>query len=173
MPSAQNVELIASRILIVRGQRAMLDADLAELYAVPTKVLNQAVKRNRARFPDDFMFQLTAPEKQEVVTKCDHLPDIIKRRLKFSKTLPYAFTEHGAIQAANVLSSLQAIALGTAPAFPAFPPSMAVKWVFMWCVPLSACGNWSRPTSRCHSVWMNWSGASITSWRRMMKPLAN
>jgi hypothetical protein len=163
MPNAQNVELITSRILIVRGQRVMLDADLAELYAVSTKVLNQAVKRNRARFPDDFMFQLTFDEKQEVVTKCDHLPDIIKRRLKFSKTLPYAFTEHGAIQAANVLSTAQAIALGTAPAFPAFPPSMAVKWVFMWYVLLSACVNWSRPTSSCHSAWTNWSGASITS----------
>jgi hypothetical protein len=56
MPNAQNIELIASRSLIIRGLRVMLDADLAELYAVPTKVLNQAVKRNRARFPDDFMF---------------------------------------------------------------------------------------------------------------------
>jgi predicted amino acid-binding ACT domain protein len=107
MPNAQNIELIASRSLIIRGLRVMLDADLAELYAVPTKVLNQAVKRNRARLPDDFMFQLTFEEKQEVVTNCDHL-----NRLKFSKKLPYAFTEHGAIQAANVLNSSQAIAVG-------------------------------------------------------------
>jgi hypothetical protein len=67
MPNSQQVELIASRILIIRGQRVMLDADLAELYAVSTKVLNQAVKRNKNRFLDDFMFQLTLDEKQEVV----------------------------------------------------------------------------------------------------------
>ena len=85
----------------------MIDADLAELYGVPTKALNQAIKRNAERFPNDFMFQLTTDEKQEVVTNCDHL-----RNLKFSRTLPYAFTEHGAIQAANVLSSAQAIKVG-------------------------------------------------------------
>ena len=59
---------------------------------------NQAIKRNMDRFPPDFLFQLTASEKSEVVTNCDHL-----QKLKFSKTLPYAFTEHGAIQAANVV----------------------------------------------------------------------
>ncbi len=74
--------------------------DLAEIYGVPTKALNQAVKRNIDRFPDDFMFQLTKHEKEEVVTNCDHL-----KRLKFSPTLPYAFTEHGAIMLATVLSS--------------------------------------------------------------------
>jgi hypothetical protein len=81
----------------------MLDADLAELYGVATKVLNQAVKRNAERFPEDFVFQLSLDEKAEVVTICDHLP-----RLKFSPTLPYAFTEHGAIMAANVLNSRRA-----------------------------------------------------------------
>jgi len=91
---------IASRILVIRGRKVMLDADLAVLYGVPTKVLNQAVKRNRRRFPEDFMFRLTAIEKQEVVTNCDHLA-----RLKFSPTLPYAFTEHGAVMLATVLNS--------------------------------------------------------------------
>jgi hypothetical protein len=81
-----------------------LGADLAGLYGVDTKVLNQAVKRNKDRFPFDFMFQLTADEKAEVVTNCDHLA-----KLKFSKSLPFAFTEHGAIQAANVLSSPEAV----------------------------------------------------------------
>ncbi len=66
-------ESIASRILLLRGQRVMLDADLAELYGVPTKALNQAVRRNSRRFPSDFMFQLSLAEKQEVVTSCDHL----------------------------------------------------------------------------------------------------
>lgn len=107
MSRLQSVELITSRILNVHGQRVMLDADLAELYGVPTKALNQAVKRNPARFPDDFMFQLSPTEKQEVVTNCDHL-----NKLKFSRSLPFAFTEHGAIQAANVLNSPQAVEMG-------------------------------------------------------------
>jgi hypothetical protein len=98
---------IESRILVVREQKVIIDTDLAELYGVPTKALNQAVKRNAERFPMDFMFQLSAPEKTEVVTNCDHL-----QKLKFSKALPYAFTEHGAIQAANVLASAQAVEMG-------------------------------------------------------------
>ena len=67
------IETVAYRILLIRGEKVMLDADLAELYGVPTKVLNQAVKRNIERFPVDFMFQLSKPEKNEVVTNCDHL----------------------------------------------------------------------------------------------------
>ena len=85
----------------------MLDADLAELYGVTTKRLNEQVKRNANRFPTDFMFQLTATEKAEVVANCDHL-----QRLKFSRSPPCAFTEHGAIQAANVLASAQAVEMG-------------------------------------------------------------
>lgn len=97
---------IASLILMLRGQRVMIDHDLARLYQVPTKVLNQAVKRNQERFPPDFMFRLTPHEKREVVTVCDHL-----RSLKFSPVLPYAFTEHGALMLANVLSSTRAVAM--------------------------------------------------------------
>lgn len=100
-------ESIASRILLLRGQRMMLDADLADLYGVPTKALNQAVRRNSRRFPPDFMFQLTELEKQEVVTNCDHLA-----RLKFTRSLPFAFTEHGAIQVSNLLNTVQAIEMG-------------------------------------------------------------
>jgi len=81
----------------------MLDADLADLYGVPTKVLNQAVRRNIERFPADFMFQLNKTEKLEVVTNCDHLA-----KLKFSSTMPYAFTEHGALMLGNVLKSERA-----------------------------------------------------------------
>ena len=87
-------------ILSIRGQRVMLDADLAVLYGVSTRVLNQAVKRNRERFPEDFMFRLTVAEKAEVITNCDHL-----RPLRFSPALPYAFTEHGAIMLASVLNT--------------------------------------------------------------------
>lgn len=101
------IERIAQSILVIRGQKVIIDADLAALYGVPTKALNQAVKRNPARFPEDFMFRLSAAEKTEVVTNCDHLA-----KLKFAKTLPYAFTEHGAIQAANVLNSPRAAEVG-------------------------------------------------------------
>jgi hypothetical protein len=74
--------------------------DLAELYEVPTKALNQAVKRNLARFPKYFMFQLTEKEKNELVTICDHL-----KKLKFSYQLPYAFTEQGVAMLSGVLRS--------------------------------------------------------------------
>jgi len=86
------IERIERTILLIRKQKVMLDADLADLYGVSTKVLNQAVKRNKERFPDEFMFQLTKQEKEEVVTNCDHL-----KKLRFSYALPFAFTEHGAV----------------------------------------------------------------------------
>ena len=95
---------IGQRILLIRGVKVIVDADLAEFYGVPTKRLNEQVKRNKDRFPDDFMFQLSAEEKSEVVANCDHLS-----RLKYSTALPYAFTEHGAIMAASVLNSQKAI----------------------------------------------------------------
>jgi len=104
MTKLQPIEVIASKILLIRDQRVMIDTDLAKLYGVSTKALNQAVKRNAARFPEDFMFRLSSEEKLEVVTNCDHL-----KKLKYSRTLPFAFTEHGAIQAANVLNSTQAV----------------------------------------------------------------
>jgi uncharacterized protein YciW len=98
---------IEHQILVIRGQKVIVDSDLAALYGVPTKRLNEQVKRNKERFPQDFMFQLDDAEKAEVVAKCDHLTN-----LKFSKSLPYAFSEHGAIQAANVLASSQAVEMG-------------------------------------------------------------
>jgi len=82
----------------------ILDADLAAIYGVSTKRLNEQVRRNVERFPADFAFQLTPLEKAEVVANCDHL-----RKLKFSPVLPRAFTEHGAIMAANVLNSRRAV----------------------------------------------------------------
>jgi hypothetical protein len=93
-------------ILAIRGERVILDADLDRLYGVTTKALNQAVRRNVARFPDDFTFLLTPQEKTEVVTNCDHL-----RSLKFSPVSPRAFTEHGALMAANILNSPRAVAM--------------------------------------------------------------
>jgi len=95
---------IQDSILTIRGQKVMLDRDLAELYGVETKRLNQQVRRNSRRFPTDFMFQLTSEEKTEVVANCNHL-----EMLKFSKTNPYAFTEHGAVMLASVLNTEQAV----------------------------------------------------------------
>ena len=95
---------IEQRTLLIRGQRVMLDADLAMLYGVPTRVLNQAVRRNLKRFPQDFMFKLTQPEKDQVITICDHL-----KNLKYAKALPNAFTEHGAIMVASVLNTERAV----------------------------------------------------------------
>ncbi len=91
-------------ILLIRGEKVILDADLAGAYGVTTKALNQAIRRNEARFPSDFMFRLTRKEKQEVVTICDHL-----EKLKFSPVNPRAFTGHGAIMAASVLNAPKAI----------------------------------------------------------------
>ena len=92
---------IEQTILVVRGHRVMLDTDLADLYGVTTKRLNEQVKRNRNRFPADFMFQLTSQEKAEVVAHCDHL-----KKIKFSPVRPSAFTEHGAVGEAMMAAGL-------------------------------------------------------------------
>lgn len=97
-------ELIASRILLIRDQKVMIDSDIAELYGVTTKRLNEQVKRNISRFPSNFMFELTKEEKAQVVANCDHL-----EKLKFSPVLPKVFTEHGIMMVANVLTSERAI----------------------------------------------------------------
>jgi hypothetical protein len=95
---------VEGRILTFRGQRVILDADLAALYGATTSRLNEQVRRNRDRFPADFVLRLTAREKSEVIAICDHL-----RNLRFSKGLPLAFTEHGAIMAAGVLNTPRAV----------------------------------------------------------------
>ncbi len=93
--------VIQKKIHEVRGQKVMLDFDLAELYEVENRALKQAVKRNMDRFPDDFMFQLTQTEWQEVITKCDKLAEGVK----FSPATPYAFTEQGVAMLSGVLKS--------------------------------------------------------------------
>lgn len=92
--------------MTIRGSKVLIDADLAAIYGVDTRALNQAVKRNSERFPKDFIFQLNAGEKLKVITNCDHLA-----RLKFAKSLPFAFTEHGALMASTVLNSPEAVAM--------------------------------------------------------------
>lgn len=95
---------ITNIIFFLRGYRVILDSDLAEIYGVTTKRLNEAVKRNAARFPADFMFQISASEYSAL--------SLQQTRHGGRRKLPWAFTEHGAIQAANVLTSERAIMMG-------------------------------------------------------------
>jgi len=97
-------EIIINKIILMRNKKVMLDKDLAELYGVSTKRLNEQVKRNEKRFPPDFMFRITNREKEQIILKFSHLAG-----LKFSTTLPYVFTEHGAVMLASVLNSDKAI----------------------------------------------------------------
>ena len=103
--NALGVPRIDARIHLIRGERVMLDADLSELYGVATKRLNEQVKRNAARFPEDFMFRLT-PAEVEVLNRSQIATGSQKHR--DPRHPPYAFTEHGAIQAANILNSPRA-----------------------------------------------------------------
>ena len=122
-------ERIQTRILVLRGWRVILDADLASLYGVPTKRLNEQIKRNSRRFPEDFMFQLTREElatlrsqfatsnapagwMQERGASRARAAAVLPAGRGGRRWLPYAFTEHGAVQAANVLNSETAIEMG-------------------------------------------------------------
>jgi ORF6N domain len=98
-------------IRTIRGVRVMLDRDLAKIYGVPTKALNQAVKRNRQRFPEDFMFQLTQQEAKALQASRSQF--VTLKRGQNIKYLPYAFTEYGALMAANILNSTRAVQMNT------------------------------------------------------------
>ncbi len=106
---ALSPEHISCEILVVRGHRVLLDAQLAALYGVTTKRFNEQVKRNTERFPDDFMFRLTSSE-VEALNRSQFATGSQKHR--DPRFPPFAFTEHGAIQAANVLNSPKAIEMG-------------------------------------------------------------
>jgi hypothetical protein len=97
---------IETSILTIRGQKVILDTDLAELYGVAAKVLNQAAKRNEKRFPEDFRFQLTSQESTAVLRSRSQIVTASRRNIRHR---PWAFTEHGALQAANVLRSERAV----------------------------------------------------------------
>jgi len=119
------LETVASRILLVRGHKVLLDADLGHIYGVTTKALNQAVKRNVDRFPEDFAFQLSASEvaylRSQIATSNAQLSDSNKDSANWSQIVtssqrhrnprvqPWVFTEHGELMAANVLRSKQAV----------------------------------------------------------------
>ncbi|MGY3052393.1 hypothetical protein ACVWYG_000583 [Pedobacter sp. UYEF25] len=104
------LQTLKSKIHEVRGLKLMLDFDLAELYETETRALKQAVNRNIDRFPDDFMFQLSKQEWQELITNCDNLPETAK----FSPSRPYAFTEQGVAMLSSVLKSKKAIEVNIA-----------------------------------------------------------
>jgi hypothetical protein len=99
------VENITSVIRTIRGQKVVLDTDLARIFGVPTFRFNEAIKRNRVRFPNDFMFQLTAAEAESLTSQIA----MSKTGRGGRRTLPYAFTENGAVMAANVLNSPEAV----------------------------------------------------------------
>lgn len=100
------VEIIEKKILLIRGEKVMLDSDLAGLYEVSVKVLNQAVKRNIGRFPEDFMFQLTKEENESLRSQFVTLK---KGRGEHRKYLPYVFTEQGVAMLSSVLNSERAV----------------------------------------------------------------
>lgn len=104
MSSIIPVEVIAEKIFEIRSQKVMIDADLAKLYGVPTKRLNESVKRNAKRFPEDLMFQLSMQERDELVANCDRFTN-----MKHSSALPHAFTEVGVAMLSSVLNSETAI----------------------------------------------------------------
>ncbi len=98
------IQVITSKIFVIRGKKVMLDRDLARLYEVMTRRLNEQVRRNIKRFPEDFMLQLTKHEKDGLVAICDRF-----NSMKHSTVLPYAFTEQGIAMLSGVLSSDRAI----------------------------------------------------------------
>jgi len=102
---------IARLIHSVRGQRVILDSDLAKVYQVRAKALNQAVKRNRARFPEDFVFRIASTESEALQALRSQSVTLKPGRGRHRKYLPYAFTEHGALMAATVLNSPRAVTM--------------------------------------------------------------
>jgi ORF6N domain-containing protein len=93
-----------ARILVIRGRRVLLDADLARLYGTTAKRLREQVRRNQDRFPEDFCFRISRGELEEVAANCGYL-----RNLRYARGLPLAFTEHGAIMAASVVHTSRAV----------------------------------------------------------------
>jgi phage regulator Rha-like protein len=108
-----NLTIIQNKIYEIRGQKVMLDFDLAELYEVETRVMNQAVKRNNDRFPEDFMFHLTAEEWNQLSSSQIVMMEKIPKN-RTGKYLPYAFTEHGVTMLASILRSERAVKMNIA-----------------------------------------------------------
>ena len=96
---------VENKIIEIRGQQVIIDSDVAELYGVETREVNQALSRNLEKFPEGYIFELDAQEKDELITNCDHL-----KKLKFSPSFPKAFTERGLYMLATILKSAKATA---------------------------------------------------------------
>lgn len=107
MPDLIPIELIENKIYIIRGHKVMLDSDLANLYDVETRVLNQAVNRNIERFPDDFMFQLSDDEWKVLISQIV----MSKKSRGGRQKRPYVFTEYGVLMLSNILNSKKAVAV--------------------------------------------------------------
>ena len=107
---ALSEENIAHRILLLRGQKVMMDSDLAEIYGVTTMRLNEQVKRNIRRFPEDFMFQLSVEEWKNLISQNAISSSLVNAKMWGGRrTLPYVFTEHGTIMLASILNSERAV----------------------------------------------------------------
>ena len=96
---------VENKIIEIRGHQVIIDSDVAELYGVETREVNQALSRNLEKFPEGYIFELDAQEKEELITNCDHL-----KKLKFSPSFPKAFTERGLYMLATILKSAKATA---------------------------------------------------------------
>lgn len=155
-----SVEQIGSQIFLIRGQKVMLDADLAELYEVETKELNRAVKRNIERFPEDFMFQLSADEFDNLRFQSDTSnlrSQIVISSWGGARTPPYAFTEQGVAMLSGVLRSSRAIQVNIA-------PSCAPSCNYDKCCP---------PTPSFRANWLRWKRTTTSNSERSLKPSAN
>jgi phage regulator Rha-like protein len=104
------LQILQQKIFTIRGNKVMLDFDLAQLYEVETRVLKQSIRRNSYRFPNDFMFELTKNEWNKVITNCDNLPE----NIKYSPIPPFAFTEQGVAMLSSVLKSKKAVEINIA-----------------------------------------------------------
>ena len=136
--------MIANRVYAVRGQKVMLDRDLAELYGVPTRTLNQAVKRNRSRFPADFMFQLTTGEVRSLRSQI-----VISNASRGGRRYqPFAFTQEGVAMLSAVLKSERAIQV-----------NVAVMRAFV------SLAKWRSTTGICHANSASLNGDAITMTR--------
>ena len=144
------VERIEKAIYLIRGEKVMLDSDLAQLYGVTTKRLNEQVNRNHERFPEDFVFQLTVEEITALTSQI--AGSNLRSQIATSRThggrrcRPYAFTEHGSIMAANVLNSERAVQASVQE----FGPSYA-------------CASCSGQTRSWHANLKSWKANTITS----------
>src|SRR5258707_248432 len=152
---------VNSLITEVRGHKVILDADLARVYGVPTKVLNQAVKRNNERFPQDFLLRLTIAEAAEMQVLRSQIVTSNEKR-GGRRYLPYAFTEHGALMAANILNSPRAVAMSVY-VIRAFvkmretlllmPPSLSAwpRLIKPCSCTMPLCGRFTKSSVRCWS----------------------